>query len=80
MRPDGAGDTGEGGAEGEGDELDAEAATEALLQWYMERLDSSNDAANAASRAMMGYLRNDWEDFLSSLAKRHRAQQQVTGS
>lgn len=64
----------------DGDELDAEAATEALLQWYMERLDSSNDAANAASRAMMGYLRNDWEDFLSSLAKRHRAQQQVTGS
>ena len=67
-----------------GDGEDSEAATEALLQWYMERLDSPDDAAGASSRAMMSYLRKDWKAFLKSLIKHYRSQsrtsEQTTGS
>ena len=56
---------------------DPEAATEAMLQWYMERIDGPDNAANAASLGMMGYLRRDWEAFLASLIRRHRSQQRA---
>jgi hypothetical protein len=60
---------------GEGNDPEAEA--EVLLQWYMERLDSPDDAANASSRAMMSYLRKDWEAFLNSLVKQYRSRQRA---
>ena len=52
---------------------DPATATEALLQWYVERLASPNERENAASRTMLTYLRKDWDVFLASLVKQHRA-------
>ena len=53
---------------------DPEIAAEALLQWYVERMASPDAAGHGSSRATLNYLRKDWEAFLASIVKGHRAQ------
>ncbi len=49
-----------------------DVAAEALLQWYLERL-ATDSPGNGSTRAMLPYLRKDWEAFVSSLVKRQRS-------
>ncbi len=49
---------------------DPEVTVEALLQWYMEQLASPD--GNASSRAILPYLRKDWDAFLASIVRQHR--------
>jgi hypothetical protein len=53
---------------------DPEVATEALLQWYVERMASPDAPGHTSSRATLTYLRKDWEAFLAAIVKRHRSQ------
>lgn len=50
-----------------------EIVTEALLQWYVEQLASPDTIGQASSQAMLPYLRKDWDVFLASIVKQHRA-------
>jgi hypothetical protein len=49
-----------------------EVAADALLRWYLDRL-AADSPANASTRAMLPYLRKDWEAFVSSLVRRQRS-------